>query len=187
MRKTLQWGHRLSAMETSRSGSRCRSSSSTFNGATAFRRWKPGTRLAITPCMAHLQWGHRLSAMETLQLRKFQREFIALQWGHRLSAMETSRRRRFRHPHGRAPSMGPPPFGDGNIPLDGEAWANQLILQWGHRLSAMETWRGTPTVPTPRPFNGATAFRRWKPLLAPKLGFLSVEVRDCRRISLHCS
>ena len=36
-------------------------------------------------------------------------------------------------------------------------------------------------------FNGATAFRRWKPLLAPKLGSLSVEVRDFRRISLHCS
>ena len=63
-----------------------------FNGATAFRRWKApmmGTRLAS--CW-RLQWGHRLSAMESV----------------------TRATPRFTHD---AASMGPPPFGDGKCGL----------------------------------------------------------------------
>ena len=65
----LQWGHRLSAMETT-----CRLTSlsarstivtlSRFNGATAFRRWKQGGVPRRGPVYQPLQWGHRLSAME---------------------------------------------------------------------------------------------------------------------------
>ena len=132
---TLQWGHRLSAMETRTEDnpiSACRCSSG-FNGATAFRRWKP--RRAAVPgavrrgfngatafrrwkrsCLTRksgLQWGHRLSAMETELVIVEGSTIFALQWGHRLSAMETSGARRNR---GRlvVASMGPPPFGDGN-------------------------------------------------------------------------
>ena len=36
-----------------------------FNGATAFRRWKPTGVMMETLCDHFLQWGHRLSAMET--------------------------------------------------------------------------------------------------------------------------
>ena len=36
----LQWGHRLSAMETFPAQTAVRQWSSSFNGATAFRRWK---------------------------------------------------------------------------------------------------------------------------------------------------
>ena len=37
----------------------------TFNGATAFRRWKPSYGRDTSVEVADLQWGHRLSAMET--------------------------------------------------------------------------------------------------------------------------
>ena len=61
-----------------------------------------------------------------------------LQWGHRLSAMETGL------PAAPAairdlPSMGPPPFGDGNETAISPAASMNASLQWGHRLSAMET------------------------------------------------
>ena len=109
-----------------------------FNGATAFQRWKPGMSRCQTCRAKNLQWGHRLSAMETWTLppcpcpgatafngaTAFQRwkhsvrvqpmsKSKGLQWGHRLSAMETPMpatvcRRSCQ------PSMGPPPFSDGN-------------------------------------------------------------------------
>ena len=37
------------------------------------------------------------------------------------------------------PSMGPPPFGDGNLDSITTAFTEAVSLQWGHRLSAMET------------------------------------------------
>ncbi len=92
-----------------------------------------------------LQWGHRLSAMEIGYSTKAATSRMMLQWGHRLSAMEI-------HDHedeyGDAchPSMGPPPFGDGDVDLgDYDSNANQ-VLQWGHRLSAMEMRRHWDTV-----------------------------------------
>ena len=39
------------------------------------------------------------------------------------------------------PSMGPPPFGDGNWAVVTSAGSILATLQWGHRLSAMETCR----------------------------------------------
>ena len=135
-----------------------------FNGATAFRPWKP--RILTVPLsqnLTHLQWSHSLSAMETA--RDTSKEFSLhsnLQWSHSLSAMETSRCRSPLRPAAPAfngatafrpwklvdaevlfvqqhlPSMEPQPFGHGNEPA---LWPGLLQL---------------------RPFNGATAFRPWK-------------------------
>ena len=89
----------------------------------------------------NLQWSHRLSAMETAWAGGEVLTAANLQWSHRLSAMETAPRvDRLGMDSG--PSMGPPPFSDGNADADYEAaWVPQY-LQWGHRLSAMETKRG---------------------------------------------
>ena len=68
----------------------------------------------MTPqTFALLQWGHRLSAMETWQPRAGMEPDYVLQWGHRLSAMETHL---LLVEKGELilPSMGPPPFSDGN-------------------------------------------------------------------------
>ena len=155
-----------------------------------------------------LQWGHRLSAMETRSSWTWTTWAASLQWGHRLSAMETRRARSWStgwHPASMGPppfgdgnmqrhaparvgigaSMGPPPFGDGNrgVPAGGAlrgtasmgpppfgdgnlgavvASMRESELQWGHRLSAMETCSSCLWAYRRRGFNGATAFRRWK-------------------------
>ena len=166
----LQWGHRLSAMETrhvflGRFGrslpsmgpppfgdgniSQCTAfinRMGTFNGATAFRRWKLSYIRSARPPELNLQWGHRLSAMETCQS-------LANELGVDI------------------PSMGPPPFGDGNgkqprctpqsLPTFNGATAfrrwKQLLPQEHQELDGNS-------------FNGATAFRRWKlSVLVPKL------------------
>ena len=109
----LQWGHRLSAMETRPCCASASLWSSGFNGATAFRRWKLGVFVAANATSrgfngatafrrwkhgrgcspasssAMLQWGHRLSAMETRLTGRGLAFLSGLQWGHRLSAMET--------------------------------------------------------------------------------------------------
>ena len=108
-----------------------------FNGATAFRRWKHVYNNGIGLPLYSLQWGHRLSAMETMSCRGCQGLSSMLQWGHRLSAMETALAGQVKLAELVA-SMGPPPFGDGN---SGQ--------------------RPRPSRSTTR-FNGATAFRRWK-------------------------
>ena len=85
----LQWGHRLSAMEIRRPGL---------------------SRLPLDT----LQWGHRLSAMEMMFRSLTVGRRLLLQWGHRLSAMEMVGP----VPHHGAvegASMGPPPFGDGDV------------------------------------------------------------------------
>ena len=84
----LQWGHRLSAMETLPRKLPGWWSLSAFNGATAFRRWKLRAKEELGRT-SRLQWGHRLSAMETRVLRRSLGGPPRLQWGHRLSAMET--------------------------------------------------------------------------------------------------
>ena len=61
-----------------------------FNGATAFRQWKP-IFWSINSCIAViLQWGHHLSAVETTASGSCSRYQSYLQWGHRLSPVETS-------------------------------------------------------------------------------------------------
>ena len=132
----LQWGHRFSAMETR--------TTFTASATPAFLQW--GHRLSAMETRKSvncgisgliLQWGHRLSAMETSSLYTKDDLQVDLQWGHRLSAMETGLVD-FTAKRGAKPSMGPPPFGDGNSLLS------------------------TLTTATTTTFNGATAFRRWK-------------------------
>ena len=110
----LQWGHRLSAMETRCPVRPSKSLSDCFNGATAFRRWKQAaTDLKVanssTASMGPPPFGdgNRTSATSPSSI------FPRLQWGHRLSAMETGAVLVAGH-HPKAASMGPPPFGDGN-------------------------------------------------------------------------
>ena len=85
----LQWSHRLSAMETTLAGAVGPVPSPRFNGATAFRRWKPTGGDGTITYAVSLQWSHRLSAMETATSNRY------------------SCRRS-------CASMEPPPFGDGN-------------------------------------------------------------------------
>ena len=155
----LQWGHDLSAVETTLTditSSRVLPASmgprpfsrgnrlllrgwqmrSSFNGATTFQPWKRVDR-------------------DTLALLK------RLQWGHDLSAVETGERNRADIQHCRA-SMGPRPFSRGNRGTPRPQVRFDLSLQWGHDLSAVET-RETPTTPpTLTSFNGATTFQPWK-------------------------
>ena len=110
----LQWGHRLSAMES-------RDMTSHARRVTRSLQW--GHRLSAMerimgeriPRIIHLlQWGHRLSAMERVGSNCGSGPTFSLQWGHRLSAMESGH------------------CTDGTTTLSME-------LQWGHRLSAMES------------------------------------------------
>ncbi len=183
----LQWGHRLSAMES------------------AFLRPRKGS------CLYKLQWGHRLSAMESTGESSSIVHVFVLQWGHRLSAMESRTNLAPCSHRVSYASMGPPPFGDGKCPAIGwrstgwpcfngatafRRWkegrpiddgADASLLQWGHRLSAMESMQEHTERIVEAPlqwghrlsameslqgrrrllgrqssFNGATAFRRWK-------------------------
>ena len=80
-----------------------------------------GLRLLLKPAQAALQWSHRLSVVETLSGPCWSgREYL--------------------------PSMGPPPFGGGN-----------LTPPVYHKSANLR-------------FNEATAFRWWKPALAPSTG-----------------
>ena len=114
-----------------------------FNGATAFRRW---TRLGFMEKNAYrtgLQWGHRLSAMETRKRQHQIRSVVELQWCHRLSAMETRRSTRWRT-SGATSFNGATAFRRWKLSFTRcktPASSVDLPLQWGHRLSAMETAR----------------------------------------------
>ncbi len=134
----LQWGHRLSAMESSVSPEVPMDSGPGFNGATAFRRWK-------VRYPRRYQWTAAQASMGPPPFGdgKFgipggtNGQRPRLQWGHRLSAMERGSTLAGWHRLFLA-SMGPPPFGDGKL----EGHAVHQVHQLG--------------------FNGATAFRRWK-------------------------
>ena len=142
-------------------GTAARPCGSRFNGATAFRRWRSGWNSRMMSATTALQWGHRLSAMEippfaaspcryrsfngAIAFRRWRSEswlggvppFRALQWGHRLSAMEMEL---LVYALGlvEVASMGPSPFGDGDIRFNTKSFETTSKLQWGHRLSAME-------------------------------------------------
>ena len=85
----LQWGHRLSAVETGPLHLGCSVWPSSFNGATAFRQWKPW---CSTPCRAPSPSFNGATAFRQLNPPQGQLAgIIAL-----------------------LASMGPPPFGSGN-------------------------------------------------------------------------
>ena len=155
----LQWGHRLSAVETRRLAQAPSPYGPRFNGATAFRQWKlprgashPNARPASMgpppfgsgntryptkskSLLVELQWGHRLSAVETLECLAGELEgLMMLQWGHRLSAVETRR--------------ASPPSCQGGTCFNG--------------ATAFRQWKQGGAYPWIPSFNGATAFRQWK-------------------------
>ena len=135
----LQWGHRLSAMEASLTSNVPMSVQACFNGATAFRRWKP-------PC----------SSGPAARRHSFNGATAFQRWKHHrlhLSVLKAV-----------AASMGPPPFGDGSLIME-PILSDIEPLQWGHRLSAMEARRSPSGPSSCGCFNGATAFRRWKPVV----------------------
>ena len=134
----LQWGHRLSAMETRESHNKYVHGEVAFNGATAFRRWKRESPILSTytvrwPSMGPPPFGDgnlnrcchssasNYSFNGATAFRRWKRGpsgngrtwSFNLQWGHRLSAMETS--------------------------SSSSSSRREITLQWGHRLSAMET------------------------------------------------
>ena len=117
-----------------------------FNGATAFQRWKPPRTAEVMSVVPSLQWGHRLSAMETWSTRShrrwlrwsfngataFQRWKLGSLLVIRLAKSSFNGATAFQRwkPEHRAyaqgaqfpPSMGPPPFSDGN-------WSNCSRMQ----------------------------------------------------------
>ena len=135
----LQWGHRLSAMETGRRPSPRPYRAGSFNGATAFRRWKlvvavAGVSLLNEASMGPPPFGDGNSPELWCRCP---RSWL-LQWGHRLSAMETgaapARRR-----HAAAGFNGATAFRRWKRNTPYADYVNDPRLQWGHRLSAMET------------------------------------------------
>ena len=158
---SLQWGHRLSAMEIGREYGAPSDVQAASMGPPPFGDGNSVSALERAVSSTVLQWGHRLSAMEIWGVTEMVDTIRRLQWGHRLSAMEIALAKRHEHrkhklqwghrlsameirgvhaPEHRADlaSMGPPPFGDGNRAI------------------------GIHTATPATGFNGATAFRRWK-------------------------
>ena len=197
--RDLQWGHRLSAMETRNGRGRTPTWSAPFNGATAFRRWK---RTRSARCRAGCPSFNGATAFR--RWKRGVRETRLAAAGVAFNGATAFRRWKLSSTRSKTirditPSMGPPPFGDGNKHGITASDFVSLILQWGHRLSAMETllcsirhreatslqWghrlsametRNHPLMPPISivTFNGATAFRRWKLLFVARLrhGFM---------------
>ena len=110
-----------------------------FNGATSFRRWKPGYHCEVNQGPDPLQWGHLLSAVETSDHQPLTVSNMALlQWGHLLSAVETG--------------CTPCPGRSRRACFNGAT----SFRRWKPRK---QPWAKVPGCC----FNGATSFRRWKP------------------------
>ncbi len=167
----LQWGHRLTSVETIITAI-VTTFSCSFNGATDLHRWKPQLWLSQTELSHTLQWGHRLTSVETYKQLQEKEELTKA-------------------------SMGPPTYIGGNYRLGQRAelsypmlqWGHRLTsvetrigtkcmnlksgLQWGHRLTSVETWIRKPRNRlNQRSFNGATDLHRWKRILLEVPGVL---------------
>ena len=110
----------------------------TFNGATAFQRWKreptwrkPKSNVPSMGPPPFSDGNHYNHGQEAKKWKAFNGATAFQRWKLDTAALDAK--------IAEYPSMGPPPFSDGNIKkLDSQDkihWA----LQWGHRLSAMET------------------------------------------------
>ena len=169
----LQWGHRLSAMET--------------------RQVVGGHHLFAAPSMGPPPFGDGNAGLHSCQVRctlAFNGATAFRRWKHGLNRTSCS--------SNNAPSMGPPPFGDGNaVPLDRgrvppvppsmgpPPFGDGNKQQSGVELITSQPSMGPPpfgdgnylpmwSSPSPMgPFNGATAFRRWKPAAVT----VSVEIK----------
>ncbi len=134
-----------------------------FNGATAFRPWKPWHPEVAVLMAEILQWSHSLSAMETSIYKAGIYTVDDLQWSHSLSAMETclspapatmptlsfngatafrpwKRRNQGNHPDARLPPFnGATAFRPWKLTKPMVNIHVSIVLQWSHSLSAMET------------------------------------------------
>ena len=182
----LQWGHRLSAMESGALSDHIEQGERASMGPPPFGdgkpRYRPDIRFPTCASMGPPPFGDGKALPPLSHIPSH----MQLQWGHRLSAMESHPTGNLVIGHGYA-SMGPPPFGDGKGlgPLDGgsEPVASMGPPPFGdgklgpatrksarsrcfNGATAFRRWKGGPfrsAQPHPqRCFNGATAFRRWK-------------------------
>ena len=112
--------------------------SATFNGATAFRRWKPGIvapnlDVPLVPSMEPPPFGagnHTRSGATPPSCGSFNGATAFRRWKQDGPLL----RRQVLDP-----SMEPPPFGAGNSGKWKKPLPGGLCLQWSHRLSALET------------------------------------------------
>ena len=110
-----------------------------FNGATAFRQWKPPFPTSLpTVCLNSFNGATAFRQWKQVRDVGHSNHAAELQWGHRLSAVETAFSYLSAYGVLEQLQWGPPPFGSGN--------------RFGMWV--------TPT--TLLCFNGATAFRQWK-------------------------
>ena len=140
-RSTLQWGHRLSAMDTFAHLPGFLDRRLPSMGPPPFGDGYPFRPAKASITADSLQWGHRLSAMDTGVMVGEAPDVVGPSmgpppFGDGYEVEDLVGRRTG------PPSMGPPPFGDGY----GAAWtaskSRSSTLQWGHRLSAMDTCAG---------------------------------------------
>ena len=163
----LQWGHRLSVVETWTARPESAARFSDFNGATAFRWWKPALQGEITAYAKFLQSGHRLSVVETYLLRNIHSSRYIPSMGPPPFGGGNADVPVRLNQHFPPPSMGPPPFGGGN--------GIAMVRHIGRPRTSMGPppfGGGNLTPPVYHKsanlrFNEATAFRWWKPALAP--------------------
>ena len=112
-----------------------------FNGATAFRRWKqgPGGIVERRRCGSF----NGATAFRRWKLAQdYGSFFLSLLASMGPPPFGGGNARRPYQGQAREPraSMGPPPFGGGNSPPFSPMRTPSSPLQWGHRLSAVETW-----------------------------------------------
>ena len=162
---SLQWGHLLSAVETSFGAGQRGPCVSCFNGATSFRRWKHGDRIP-GPRAEEASMGPPPSGGGNLgNLAERDDNLGHASMGPPPSGGGNSRTCRTSNPlqrsfngatafrkwklprvikplsEFRVASMGPPPFGSGNSePIRSIDAPMMPMLQWGHLLPAVETW-----------------------------------------------
>ena len=139
IRATLQWGHRLSAVETRDTRPSPSHAGRASMGPPPFGSGNKVPTNGTVTSGIRLQWGHRLSAVETLECLAGELEgLMMLQWGHRLSAVET-------------PAVWLV-FAGRCSSFNGAT----AFRQWKQPSRHKHRRRPQPS------FNGATAFRQWK-------------------------
>ena len=132
-----------------------------FNGATAFRRWKLRSSTLRTASTGSFNGATAFRRWKSRWIFASPESACMLQWGHRLSAVEISSDARIPK-HRDTASMGPPPFGGGNE-KEGDGLLVRTEASMGPPPFGGGNNRQFRTVNLLHPrFNGATAFRRWK-------------------------
>ena len=155
-------------MDTRGTANTARRSLTCFNGATAFRRWKPLVRcpvwqLPVRASMGPPPFGDGDSDPKTGATVE-----VKLQWGLSLSAMDTGPTGDSRDGASDA-SMGPPPKGGGYLDSPGPAEEGTPASMGPPPKGGGYSGSSSEHHQCRQRFNGATAFRRWIPLFADRL------------------